>query len=106
MPRNDTAALSHVCPDIRIHPIDIVQPPGMSIPPIADMEVHQKIVSVALAMKRSAETPKKARLEVRGEAKPASMLRQIVDSKVWAMEVAGVIMLSPFAASASVFIFL
>ena len=47
MPRNDAAAPAHVCPGIRIHAIDIVQPPGMGIPPIADMDVHQAIVTAA-----------------------------------------------------------
>ena len=37
----DAAAAGHVCPGIRIHAIDIVQPPGIGIPPIADMEAHQ-----------------------------------------------------------------
>jgi len=45
MPRNDAAAPGHVCPGIRIHAIDIVQPPGIGIPPIADMDAHQTIVS-------------------------------------------------------------
>ena len=36
-PRNDAAAPGHVCPGIRIHAIDIVQPPGIGISPIADM---------------------------------------------------------------------
>jgi len=45
---------------MRIHAMDIVQPPGMGISPIADMDAHQRIVTVALAAKRSAETPKKA----------------------------------------------
>ncbi len=45
MPRNDAAAPGHVCPGIRIHAIDIVQPPGIGISPIADMDVHQTIVS-------------------------------------------------------------
>jgi len=35
MPRTDAAAPGHVCPGIRIHAIDIVQPPGIGIPPIA-----------------------------------------------------------------------
>ena len=48
MPRNDAAAPGHVCPGIRIHAIDIVQPPGIGISPIADMEAHQTIVSAAL----------------------------------------------------------
>ena len=61
MPRNDAAAPGHVCPGIRIHAIDIVQPPGIGISPIADMDAHQTIVTAALAAKSSAETPKKAR---------------------------------------------
>src|SRR5260221_1714290 len=67
MPRNDAAAPGHVCPGIRIHAIDIVQPPGIGIPPIADMDAHQTIVTAALAAKSSAETPKKARWEARSE---------------------------------------
>ena len=47
--------------------IDIVQPPGIGIPPIADMDAHQTIVAAALAAKSSAETPKKARWEARSE---------------------------------------
>src|SRR5215207_2319343 len=68
MPRNDAAAPDHVCPGIRIHAIDIVQPPGIGISPIADMEAHQTIVTAALAAKSSAETPKKARSEARSES--------------------------------------
>src|SRR5215472_235692 len=67
MPRNDTAAPSHVCPGIRIHAIDIIQPPGIGISPIADMDAHQTIVTAALTAKSSAETPKKARWEGRLE---------------------------------------
>src|SRR5499427_4544093 len=59
IPRNDAAAPSHVCPGIRIHAIDIVQPPGIGISPIADMDVHQTIATAALATNSSAETPKK-----------------------------------------------
>jgi hypothetical protein len=67
MPRNAVAASGHVCQGIRIHAIDIVQPPGIGIPPIADMDAHQTIVTAALAAKSSAETPKKARSDVRSE---------------------------------------
>src|SRR5437763_9865760 len=59
MPRNDTAAPGHVWPGMRIHAIDIVQPPGIGISPIADMDAHQAIVPAALAAKSSAETPRK-----------------------------------------------
>jgi len=45
---------------MRIHAIDIVQPPGIGISPIADMDVHQTIVTALLTAKSSAETPKKA----------------------------------------------
>src|SRR5688572_2580185 len=67
MPRNDAAAPGHVCPGIRIHAIDILQPPGIGMSPIADMAAHQTIVTAALAAKSSAETPKKARWEARLE---------------------------------------
>src|SRR5476651_9264 len=60
MPRNDAAAPGHVWPGIRIHAIDIVQPPGIGIPPIADIDAHQTIVTAAPAAKIAAETPKKA----------------------------------------------
>ena len=61
MPMNDAAALGHVCPHIRIHAIDIVQPPGIGISPIADMDWHQMVVPAALVAKSRAEMPKKAR---------------------------------------------
>src|SRR5712691_5317782 len=68
MPRNDAAAPDHVRPGIRIHAIDIVQPPGIGISFIADMDAHQTIVTAALAAKISAETPKNACREARSEA--------------------------------------
>src|SRR6266704_68557 len=68
MPRNDAAAPGHLCPGIRIHAIDIVQPPGIGISPIADMDAHQTIVTAALAAKSSAETPKNACWGARSEA--------------------------------------
>src|SRR5688572_26101844 len=78
MPRNDAAAPSHVCRGIRIHAIDIVQPPGIGISPIADMDAHQTIVTAALAVKSSAETPKKARWEARSEAMRREISRPAV----------------------------
>src|SRR5512146_1351005 len=68
VPRNDAAAPGHVCPGIRIQAIDIVQPPGIGISPIAGMDAHQTVVSAALAAKSSAETPKNACWEARSEA--------------------------------------
>src|SRR5271166_1439485 len=66
MPRNDEAAASHVCPHIGIHAIDIVQPPGIGISPIAGIDAHQTTVT-ALAATSSAETPTKAWREVRSD---------------------------------------
>jgi hypothetical protein len=60
MPRNDAAAPAHVCPGIRIHTIDIVQPPGIGISPVDDMDPHQTTVTAALARKSTTETPRKA----------------------------------------------
>jgi len=67
MPRNEAAAPGHVCRGIRIHAIDIVQPLGIGISLIADMDAHQTIVTAALAAKSSAETPKKACWDLRSE---------------------------------------
>src|SRR5436309_139874 len=68
MQRNDAAAPGHVCPGIRIHAIGILQPPGIGISPIADMDAHQTIVPAALAVKSKAETQRKACWEARSEA--------------------------------------
>src|SRR5512134_477755 len=71
MPRNEAAAPGHVCPGIRIHAIDIVQPPGIGIPPIADMDAPQAIVSATLAAKSSADTPTNPCPEARTHAMTA-----------------------------------
>jgi hypothetical protein len=61
MPRKDAAAPIHVCPGIRIHAIDMLQPPGIGISPIADMDAQEWIVATVLATRSRAEMPKKAR---------------------------------------------
>jgi hypothetical protein len=61
MLRNQAVASIHVCPGIRIQAIDIVQPPGIGIPPLADMGAHQTDVKAALTANRTVETPKKTR---------------------------------------------
>jgi hypothetical protein len=58
MPTKETAAPDQDCPDIRIQVIDIVQPPGMRMPPMADMDTQQTIVTATLMVKRSADTIK------------------------------------------------
>ena len=64
MPTNDDAAPAHDCPGIRIHAIDIVHPPAIVIPPIADIELHQTIVTAALAANNNAATARNARSEI------------------------------------------
>src|SRR5580692_5383702 len=98
MLRNDAAPLDQDCPGIRIHTIDMVQPPGIGIPRIAGIGPHQTIVSAALVAKTNAETPPKARWEVRSEATPVSMPWPIRGSRLLAREVMCVMMLSPFTA--------
>src|SRR6267143_2416625 len=78
MPRNDAAVAGHVCPGIRIHAINIVQPPGIGISPIADLDAQQTTVTVALAAKSSAETPKNACWEARSEAMRREISRPAV----------------------------
>src|SRR6185369_17995504 len=89
MPRNDAAAAGQDCPGIGIQAIATVQPPGIGIPPMADMEPHQTTVTVALAAKSSAETPKKACCEARSEA-----MREISDSRLSHVRVRGGLTLS------------
>ena len=67
MPMKETAVPGQVSPGIRIHAIDIFQPPGIVIAPIADIDPDQAAVRVALAAKSSAEVPKKACCEPRSE---------------------------------------
>src|SRR3954466_13757047 len=60
MPTNDAAPVSHACPGLRIHIIDIAQPPGIGIPAMSDMDALQPIVSAALTANISADTAKNA----------------------------------------------
>src|SRR5262245_38071259 len=58
MPMKDAAAPNHVCPAAFVHTIDIIQPPGIAIPPIVAIDEHQAIVSRLLAANTSTETPR------------------------------------------------
>src|SRR5688572_14299406 len=62
MPRNEIAMNANDCPGIRIHAIDIVQPPGIGMPPIADIDVPKTTVIATLATKSSAEKARKLTL--------------------------------------------
>ena len=75
MPRKVPAAPAQVWPGMRIHAIDMVQPPGISMPGIADMEPHQATVTAALPRNSSAVTPKKARSDAMAQALPYSSWR-------------------------------
>src|SRR5580693_9521859 len=76
MPRKVAAAPGHVCPGIRIHTIDIVQPPAMRIPPMPDIDAHHRIVTAVLAAKSSAAAPRKLPSETthRGICRPRPKL--------------------------------
>src|SRR5262245_39170902 len=52
MPRNPAAAPDQDWPGILIQAIDMIQPPGIGMPP--DIEPHQATVAAALATNRSA----------------------------------------------------
>jgi hypothetical protein len=82
MKRNDAAAPGHVCPGIRIHTIDIVQAPSMGISPIADMDMHQTIVTAALAPKRQRRDAEEGTMGSSLESH--AMLLQIRGSKLLA----------------------
>jgi hypothetical protein len=73
MATNEAAKPGHVCPGIRIHAIDIDQPPGIGISPIADIDVHQTIVTAAPTTNTSAQTAKKARCHTRRRARATGM---------------------------------
>jgi hypothetical protein len=46
---------------MRIHIIDILQPPGIGMSCIADIELHQVIVNAVQAENSAAQVPTKAR---------------------------------------------
>ena len=69
MPSDEAAAPADVCSGIFIQAIDIVQPPGISIPPIAGMEPHQTVVNVVLAANISEETARTVCSAFRSEAR-------------------------------------
>ncbi|HEX3122567.1 MAG TPA: hypothetical protein VHQ21_04635 [Rhodanobacteraceae bacterium] len=63
MPRNIVATPGQVWPGIRIHIIDMVQPPGIGMSCIADIELHHLIVTAVLAANSAAAAPTKERCE-------------------------------------------
>ncbi len=79
IPRNDNAAPDQSCPVI--HLIDIVQPPGIGMPPIVDMDEPQTIVTAELAAKSSTDTAKKFWWEVRLKAIRCEILSTVVASQ-------------------------
>jgi hypothetical protein len=58
---NETAEPHQVCPGMRIHVMDIDQPPGIDISPIADMEAHHTIDNSAVTTNTKADVPTNAR---------------------------------------------
>jgi hypothetical protein len=62
--RHEPNAAAQLSPGIRIQAMDIVHPPGIRMPPIADMDVHARIVTAVVVAKSNAATPRKTRSEV------------------------------------------
>jgi hypothetical protein len=85
--RNEAVVSLQVCPGIRIHIIDIVQPPGIGIPRVSDMDAQQSIVTAALVANSNEEMPTKTRSDLRSDALWASTLRQTPGSKLLAKDV-------------------
>jgi hypothetical protein len=59
--RKDAVASNSDWPYIGIHVIDILQPPGIGISSIADMDMHHTIVTAELAVKSNATVPQNVR---------------------------------------------
>jgi len=78
MPTKTAATPDQVCVGIRIQTIDIVQPPGICMPPVADIDVDHAIVTAALPAKSSAEMPKNARSSAREKTMCQEILKQAV----------------------------
>jgi hypothetical protein len=56
MPTNDAATPGHVCPHMGVHIVDMLQPPGMGISPIADMDAQAAMAAVALTANSNPQT--------------------------------------------------
>src|SRR5512135_1806267 len=84
MPRNEAAAAGQDCPGILIQAMDMVQPPGIGMPPAIDP--HQRIVAPALARKRRAQPERNARSRVtsaRPGRPPQSSYRSWYRTQAW-----------------------
>jgi hypothetical protein len=81
MPTNDAAAPAQVWPGIRIHAIDIVQPPGIAIPAVPGMDEHQATVVAALAANSSAATT----LNERSDSGSDAARSNVVEHCSWRM---------------------
>jgi hypothetical protein len=84
----EASAAAQVCPGIRIHVIDIDQPPGIGISSIADIDAHQARVADTLRAKSNAEMPRKAFSEARAEWLEGNVV--------------GIIMIAPYSVPFSV----
>ncbi len=65
MARNEVALPNHVPVGIGIQAIDRVQPPGIVIPPMADMDAQHSTVTAALTVNSKAVTRKNPGREAR-----------------------------------------
>src|ERR1700739_1654599 len=82
MPMKEAAVPGHVAPGIRIHAIDISQPPGIGTAPIADIDSDHAAVRTAHEAKSSAEVPKKVCCEARFGVMVCSLLSRIASLRL------------------------
>jgi hypothetical protein len=74
MPRNDAATPDHARAHIGIQTIDIIQPPGIGIPP--DIDVPHTTVITTQPAKSAPEIPR----NIRSETRPETMHRDVAFS--------------------------
>jgi hypothetical protein len=94
MRTKETVAPAHVCPGIRIHAIDIVQPPGIGISPVADIALHQTVVTATQTTNTIAKSKMKVRRDAFSETTRPRAVIEMQASKLLARD-AGFVMMLP-----------
>jgi hypothetical protein len=87
-------APAHVCPGIRIHAIDIVHPPDIGISPVADIALHQAVVTAAQTTNAIAKSKMKVRRDAFSETTRPRVVIAMQASKLLARDAGFVMMLS------------
>jgi hypothetical protein len=86
MRTKEAVAPAHVCPGIRIHAIDIVQPPGIGIAPAADIALHQAVVTAAQTTNTIPNSKTKIRRDAFSETARPRVVIEMQASKLLARD--------------------